>query len=105
MRTTFLAMILACALAAGAKDGAQQTPPSAGGGQAAPEIKDPNEYNAYVQAIQQKDPTAKVSALEAFLQQYPNSVMKITAYEVLMGTYFQASNSLKGADTAKRLLT
>ena len=43
---------------------------------AAPVIKDPAEYNAYVAAIQQKDPTAKISGLEAFLTQYPNSVMK-----------------------------
>ena len=66
MKTTVLAMILACALTAGAQDAAQaQTPPSAGGGgqqAAAPEIKDPNEYNAYVAAIQQKDPAAKTSA-------------------------------------------
>ena len=39
-------------------------------------IKDPAEYNAYVAAIQQKDPNAKISGLEAFLTQYPNSVMK-----------------------------
>ena len=39
-------------------------------------IKDPAEYNAYVAAVQQKDPQAKISGLEAFLTQYPNSVMK-----------------------------
>ena len=39
-------------------------------------IKDPAEYNAYVGAAQQKDPTAQISGLEAFLAQYPNSVMK-----------------------------
>ena len=33
------------------------------------EIKDPAEYNAYVSAVQQSDPNAKVSGLEAFLQQ------------------------------------
>jgi len=108
MKTTVLAMILACALSAAADDAAQsQSQPSAGGGQqaAAPEIKDPNEYNAYVAAIQQKDPAAKTSALEAFLTQYPNSVMKTTAFEVLMGTYLQAGNQPKVTETAKRLLT
>lgn len=109
MKTTVLAMILACALTAGAQDAAQaQTPPSAGGGgqqAAAPEIKDPNEYNAYVAAIQQKDPAAKTSALEAFLTQYPNSVMKTTAFEVLMGTYLQTGNQPKVVETAKRLLS
>ena len=43
---------------------------------AAPTIKDPAEYNAYVNAVQQQDPNAKAQALEAFLQTYPNSVMK-----------------------------
>src|SRR5262245_22557627 len=37
----------------------------------APVIKDPAEYNAYVGAIQQKDPAAQISGLEAFLTQYP----------------------------------
>jgi len=32
----------------------------------APVIKDPAEYNAYVGAIQQKDPAAQISGLEAF---------------------------------------
>ena len=112
MKTTVLAMILACALSAGAQEAAQsqtppQPPPSAGGGgqQAAPEIKDPNEYNAYVGAIQQKDPTSKISALEAFLAQYPNSVMKTTALEQLMNTYLQAGNQPKVLETAKRVLT
>src|SRR5208337_171463 len=54
---------------------------------AAPVIKDPAEYNAYVNAIQQSDPNAKISALEAFVTQYPNSIMKNQALEILMGTY------------------
>src|ERR1700720_4701787 len=58
----------------------------------APVIKDPAEYNAYVGAIQQKDPAAKISGLEAFLAQYPNSVMKTQALEILMGTYQQTGN-------------
>src|SRR5919108_4230252 len=55
------------------------------------EIKDPAEYNAYVGAVQQSDPAAKVSGLEAFLQQYPNSVMKEDALELLMVAYQQRS--------------
>ena len=68
------------------------------------EIKDPAEYNAYVGAVQQTDPTAKISGLEAFLTQYPNSVMKEDALELLMGTYQQAGNQAKVIDTANRLL-
>jgi len=110
MKTTFLATILACTLAAGALNAQQPAQPGTGGGaapggsQAAPEIKDPNEYNAYVNAIQQKDPTAKISALEAFLTQYPNSVMKTTAMELLMNTYLQVQLQPKVLDTAQRLL-
>ena len=70
----------------------------------APVIKDPAEYNAYVAAIQQKDPNAKISGLEAFVTQYPNSVMKDQALEILMQTYQQANNVQKATDTAAKLV-
>ncbi|MDQ1610046.1 MAG: hypothetical protein QOE16_2778 [Microbacteriaceae bacterium] len=110
MKTSVLTIVLACALTAGAQDATQpQTPPAAPAGeqpgQAAPTIKDPAEYNAYVGAIQQQDPNAKASALEAFLVQYPNSVMKTTALELLMGTYQQSGNQAKVVEAAKRLTT
>ncbi|HEY4661937.1 MAG TPA: hypothetical protein VIG91_10580 [Terriglobales bacterium] len=125
MKTTVLAFVLVTALAAGAQDATpQQTQPAAqpatgqqpaaqqpAGQQApgqtgagSPEIKDPAEYNAYLGAYQQKDPNAKVSALEAFLTQYPNSVMKTTALELLMATYQQTGNQAKVVETAKRVL-
>ncbi len=72
--------------------------------QKGPEIKDPAEYNAYVGAIQQGSPQAKASALESFLQQYPNSVMKKDALELLMATYEQTGNTAKMQETADRLL-
>src|SRR3989440_4601843 len=68
------------------------------------EIKDPAEYNAYVSAVQQKDPAAQISGLEAFLTQYPNSVVKEDALEALMGAYQKANNAAKMADAANRLL-
>ncbi len=71
----------------------------------APVIKDPAEYNAYVGAVQQKDANAKISGLEAFLTQYPNSVMKNQALEILMGTYQQANNAKKTMETATKLVT
>jgi tetratricopeptide (TPR) repeat protein len=71
---------------------------------AAPVIKDPAEYNAYVAAIQATDPNAKISGLEAFLSQYPNSVMKNQALEILMGTYQQANNPKKTMETAAKLV-
>ena len=51
-----------------------------------------------------RTPAAKISGLEAFLTQYPNSVMKEDALELLMGTYQQADNQAKVIDTANRLL-
>jgi tetratricopeptide (TPR) repeat protein len=68
------------------------------------EIKDPAEYNAYVGAIQQKDPTAQISGLEAFLAQYPNSVMKEDALETLMVDYQKTNNQAKMLDAAQRIL-
>ena len=68
------------------------------------EIKNPAEYNAYVGAVQQTDPNSKVSGLEAFLTQYPNSVMKEDALELLMGAYQQTGNAAKMMDAAQRLL-
>lgn len=70
---------------------------------AAPVIKDPAEYNAYVAAMGQKDNNAKISGMEAFLTQYPNSVMKNQALEILMGAYQQAGNIPKTIETANKL--
>jgi hypothetical protein len=68
------------------------------------EIKDPAEYNAYVGAIQQQDAAAKISGLEAFLTQYPNSVMKEDALELLMSAYGQTNNAAKAQETALKVL-
>jgi len=68
------------------------------------EIKDPAEYNAYVGAVQQTDAAAKISGVEAFLAQYPNSVMKEDALDVLMKAYQGTGNLAKVVDTANRLL-
>src|SRR6058998_2120623 len=95
---------------AGSQPAATQQPgtaPAAGqpGAPAQPqkkEIKDPAEYNAYVSAVQQKDPAAQISGLEAFLTQYPNSVVKEDALEALMGAYQKANNAAKMADAANR---
>src|ERR1700724_1414516 len=107
MKTSLVALVLAWAAMASGQTAA--TPqPQASPSQSQPqkkEIKDPAEYNAYVGAVQQSDPAAKISGLEAFLTQYPNSVMKEDALELLMGTYQQSNNQAKVIDTANRLLT
>ncbi len=109
MKTIFFAMLLVAAGTAVAQTPgtpAQAAPP-AGSAAAAPqkkEIKDPAEYNAYVGAAQQTDAGAKISGLEAFLTQYPSSVMKEDALELLMIAYQQTSNSAKMIDTAQKIL-
>lgn len=67
-------------------------------------IKDPAEYNAYTNAVGQSSPTAKAAAIEAFLTQYPNTVVKQEMLEQLVGAYQQANDTPKTLDAAKRLL-
>jgi tetratricopeptide (TPR) repeat protein len=109
MKTSLVALLLALSAVASSQDAATAQPQAAQTSTSQPqqkkEIKDPAEYNAYVGAVQQTDPAAKISGLEAFLTQYPNSVMKEDALELLMGTYQQAGNQAKVIDTANRLLT
>src|ERR1700723_347173 len=89
----------------GAAPPATAAPPAAAApAQQKKEIKDPAEYNAYVGAVEQKDPTAKVSGLEAFITQYPNSVMKEESLEYLMAAYQQTGNSPKMLETAQKVL-
>src|SRR5439155_17081388 len=45
----------------------------------------------------------QISGLEAFLTQYPNSVMKQDALQFLIGSYQQAGNQQKMIDTAQKL--
>jgi len=104
MKKILVTVVLGVAALAAAQDAA---PPAQGQPPApttqAPVIKDPAEYNAYVSAIQQKDPAALISGMEAFLTQYPNSIMKAQSLEILMGAYQQTGNP-KVMDAAKRLL-
>jgi hypothetical protein len=106
MKKILLTVVLGIAVVAGAQTAAQPAQGQPAAPQSsAPVIKDPAEYNAYVSAVQQKDPNAKISGLEAFLTQYPNSVMKNQALEILMGTYQQANNVKKTMETATKLVT
>jgi hypothetical protein len=104
MKKSLVAIVLACVWGAVG----QTVPPPAQPAASQPqqqkkEIKDPAEYNAYVGAVQQQDAAAKISGLEAFLAQYPNSVMKEDALELLMGSYQQSGNQTKMMDAAQRL--
>jgi hypothetical protein len=90
--------------AAPAQPSATSTQAPAAAPAQAPVIKDPAEYNAYVGAIQQKDPAAQISGLEAFMTQYPNSIMKTAALQTLMQDYQQTNNQQKTIDTATKLV-
>ncbi|HUR37408.1 MAG TPA: hypothetical protein VM009_06305 [Terriglobales bacterium] len=67
-------------------------------------IKDPNEYNAYISATSQTDPAQKAAALEAFVQQYPSSIVKEEALIGAMSAYQQAGNPAKLAEAAGKVL-
>jgi tetratricopeptide (TPR) repeat protein len=107
MKKSLVMMLLVFAITALVQQSVAQA-----AGQAAPsgqtsqkkEIKDPAEYNAYVNAIQQQNPAQKAQALEAFLQTYPNTVMKEDALELLMVAYQQANDAQKALDAATRVL-
>jgi len=85
-------------------------PPAAGESQAniptsQKVIKDPAEYNAYITALNTTDPAAKGAAMEAFVAQYPNSIVKIDALEQAMNAYQQANNQQKVEQIARQILT
>lgn len=113
MKKSLLTFLLACVAVAAAQ---QATPPTSAqpGDQPAAaqgatptqkkEIKDPAEYNAYVAAVQAQDPNQKIASIEAFLQTYPNSIMKEDAAELLMKTYQQTGNAQKTIEAGQRLL-
>jgi hypothetical protein len=67
-------------------------------------IKDPAEYNAYITALNTGDPAARAAAMEAFVKQYPASVVKIDALEQAMAAYQKAGNVAKVQELAGQIL-
>lgn len=67
-------------------------------------IKDQAEYNAYIAALQTQDPAQKAAAMEAFIGQYPSSVVKVDALEQAMQAYQQVGNQAKVLETANKIL-
>src|SRR3954464_2051793 len=100
MKKFLVAVVLAFAATVFAQnDAAQQQ-----GASQQKTIKDPAEYNSYITATGLTDPAQKAAALEAFVQQYPNSVVKEDALAAAMAAYQQAGNLAKSADVAARIL-
>jgi hypothetical protein len=68
-------------------------------------IKDQTEFNAYQNATTQTDPKAKAAAIEAFLTQYPQSVVKNSMIAELVDAYTQSNaDPAKIVDASQRLL-
>jgi hypothetical protein len=67
-------------------------------------IQNPAEFNAYQQASTQSDPAAKASALEDFLKNYPQSVVKKNVLDDLINTYQGLNKADDELGAASRLL-
>jgi hypothetical protein len=65
-------------------------------------IKDPAEYNAYMTASNTTDAAAKGQAMEAFVAQYPSSIVKTEALEQAMGAYEEKVQDLVQKDPANK---
>lgn len=68
------------------------------------QITDPAEYHTYMAALNEPDQAKKAALMEAFVQQYPQSVVKADALEQAMAAYQQVGNSAKVEVIAKRIL-
>ena len=97
IRGLLLAGVLALAPAASP---AEPTPQPAPG----KVVKDPAEYNAYMQALKAADPVAKAGAMLAFVASFPNSGLKVDALEQAMAAYQQAGDAANVEAVALRIL-
>jgi hypothetical protein len=107
MKKIVLAMLLVAAITAVAQTTPAPAPAAPSPAAPAPqkkEIKDQAEYNAYMGAFGQQDPAAKISGFEAFLTQYPNTVMKEEALDQLLTAYQQTNNIAKMIETAQKVV-
>jgi tetratricopeptide (TPR) repeat protein len=67
-------------------------------------IKDKAEYDAYMIALNEADPAKRGALMEAFVQQYPQSIVVIDALEQAMAAYQNAKNAQKVEDSARHIL-
>ncbi|HLQ50220.1 MAG TPA: hypothetical protein VK129_01905, partial [Terriglobales bacterium] len=107
MKKTFVIFVLALAAAMLAQPAPAQTSASQSTSPSSTNtkvIKDAAEYNAYMAALNTQDPAARAAAFEAFINQYPGSVVKLDAMEQAMAAYQQASNQAKVESSARAIL-
>jgi len=64
----------------------------------------PAEYDSYMAAISTKDPVKRASALDVFIRWYPNSVLKLEAYEQAVAAWQAAGQPAKADEISAKLL-
>jgi hypothetical protein len=108
MRKVLVTFVLALTGVALAQGSSQQpaTPPSDQSNVPTSQkvIKDPAEYNAYMTALNTQDPAQRAAAMDAFVKQYPQSIVLADALEQAMAAYQAANNPAKVVETAKQIL-
>ncbi len=62
------------------------------------------EYNAFQQAQNEKDSTAKLKDLDDFVAKFPNSTLSQYIYQLYIQTYFQMKNYPKTIESADKLV-
>jgi hypothetical protein len=67
-------------------------------------IKDQAEYTAYMAALNEPDAAKRAVLMEAFVGEYPESIVKLDALEQAMAAYQKSENPAKVEATAKRIL-
>jgi tetratricopeptide (TPR) repeat protein len=105
MKKVVLASLLACAvLTLGLSTAFAQTPVQLGSQQDKPIQMSDAELTLYNNAMNQSDPKAKATGIEAYLTAYPNSAVKQEMLGILMAAYGAVPDIAKALDAADRIL-
>ncbi|HEY4890613.1 MAG TPA: hypothetical protein VII10_02865, partial [Reyranella sp.] len=88
-------LVLSLAFAVVASDLAAQTRSS---------FSNPAEYDAYMAALNTRDPEKRATAMEVFNAWYPTSVLRTDAYEQAMAAWHAANQPAKADVIAGKLL-
>src|SRR6266700_1908735 len=106
MKKKLVMFVLAATIGALAQGASPSQTPASQSDQATSQkvIKDPAEYNAYITALNTQDPAAKATAMEAFIEHYPQSIAKMEAMTQAMSAYQQAGNQAKVEEAARKIL-
>jgi tetratricopeptide (TPR) repeat protein len=100
-----LFLLLGCAaprLLSAPQSFAAQQPPATPPAQKV--IKDPAEYNAYMAALNTPDAAQRAAAMEAFVKQFPASIVKVDALEQAMAAYQKLGDTARVEATAVAIL-